>query len=225
MHQEGCARRAAWDSAKNIYKPKNSDKATFCNPIEAKAMRAPTSTRPEERDFVVDSGASMHMVSKKELCSEEMDTLKKVQNLHCGIDCQWRSAHIREEAQVFVHDLILFVTVQLLEETIAVLSLGKLCEDHGYSYEWVSGQKPRLTKEVKTIMRKTDNLVPLVVPGLSANSGCSSSSTSTLQDLSSTRPAQDRSDGPGPRRLVRITAKNQNQNKKRDGDRDLDDRL
>ena len=39
----------------------------------------------------------------------------------------------------------LFVTVQLLEETLAVLSLGKLCEDHGYSsYEWVSGHKPRL---------------------------------------------------------------------------------
>ena len=38
-----------------------------------------------------------------------------------------------EEAQVFVHDLNLIVTVQLLGETLAVLSLGKLCEDHGYS--------------------------------------------------------------------------------------------
>ena len=36
---------------------------------------------------------------------------------------------------VFVHDLNQFVTVQLLEETTAVLSLGKLCKDHGYSYE------------------------------------------------------------------------------------------
>ena len=26
------------------------------------------------------------------------------------------------------------------------LSLGKLCEDHGYSYEWASGQKPHLKK-------------------------------------------------------------------------------
>ena len=41
--------------------------------------------------------------------------------------------HTHEEAQVFVHDLNLIVTVQLLEETLAVLSLGKLCEDHGYS--------------------------------------------------------------------------------------------
>ena len=43
--------------------------------------------------------------------------------------------HTNEEAQIYVHDLNLFVTVQLLEETPAVLSLGKLCEDHGYSYD------------------------------------------------------------------------------------------
>ena len=49
-----------------------------------------------------------------------------------------------EEAQVYVHDLDLFVTVQILDDTFAVLSLGKLCEEHGYSCEWASGQKPHL---------------------------------------------------------------------------------
>ena len=39
--------------------------------------------------------------------------------------------HTNEEAQAYVHDVSLFVTVHLLEETPAVLSLGKLCEDHG----------------------------------------------------------------------------------------------
>ena len=61
----------------------------------------------------------------------------------------------------FVHDLNQFVTVQLLEETPAVLTLGKLCKDHG----WVSGQEPRLTPNGKSILCKTDNFVPLVVPG------------------------------------------------------------
>ena len=28
-----------------------------------------------------------------------------------------------------------------------VISLGKLCKEHGYSCEWVSGQEPRLTKK------------------------------------------------------------------------------
>ena len=47
-----------------------------------------------------------------------------------------------EETTVYVHDLDPFVTVQLLEDTLAVLSLGNLCEEHGYIYEWASGQKP-----------------------------------------------------------------------------------
>ena len=50
---------------------------------------------------------------------------------------------------MFVYDLNQFVTVQLLEEMPAVLSLGKLCKDHGYSYEWVNGQEPRLTQTWK----------------------------------------------------------------------------
>ena len=37
----------------------------------------------------------------------------------------------REEATVYVKQLDLIVTVMLLEETPAVLSLGKLCENHG----------------------------------------------------------------------------------------------
>ena len=38
----------------------------------------PASTlKPEEREFVVDSGASMHMISKKDLSKAEMDTLTK----------------------------------------------------------------------------------------------------------------------------------------------------
>ena len=83
---------------------------------------------------------------------------------------------------MFGHDLNLFVTVRLLDETPAVLSLGRLCEDHGYPNEWVSRQKPRLTKDGKTIICKTDNFVPLVVPGLSTNPASSSSSASLSQD-------------------------------------------
>ena len=45
-----------------------------------------------------------------------------------------------EEATVYVKDLEMLVTVQLLEDTPAVSSLGKLCEENGYSYEWKEGQ-------------------------------------------------------------------------------------
>ena len=68
-----------------------------------------------------------------------------------------------------------------LEETPAVLSLGKLCEDHGKTYHWTSGQKPHLTKKGKRIDCNISNYVPSVVPGLST----SSSPTPTPTSLSS----------------------------------------
>ena len=88
---------------------------------------------------------------------------------------------------MYIHDLELFVTVQIHDETLAVLSLGKLCEEHGYSYEWTSGQKPQLTKTGKIILCNTEHFVPTVAPGLStgsSSSSASSSSTSLPQDTS-----------------------------------------
>ena len=82
----------------------------------------------------------------------------------------------REEATENAKQLDLFVTVMLLEETPAVLSLGKLCEDHGYSYEWANGQKPCLIKNSVWINCNKENNVPIVVPGLSTPSSSSSSS-------------------------------------------------
>ena len=137
----------------NIYKLKNADKATFYSPIEVKAMPAPLSKSPEERELVVDSGASTHMSKSP----AELDTLRRSRNPTTVVTANGE-VQTSEEAQVYVHELGLFVTVQLLEDTPAVLSLGKLCEEHGYSNEGVSGQKPRLTKQ------KTDNFVPIVVP-------------------------------------------------------------
>ena len=149
LHQERCARKTAWDAAKHIYKLKNSDKTMYYVPGEVKAMLAPTSKRPEEREFVLDSGALVHMMSKKELSSEEMGTVKRSRNPTVVLTANGE-VHTHEGAQVFVRDLKQFVTVQLLEETPTVLPPSKLCKDHGYSYQWVSGQEPRLTKEGKS---------------------------------------------------------------------------
>ena len=63
-----------------------------------------------------------------------MDTVKRSRTSTVVLTANGEE-QTHEEAHVFVHDLNLFVTLQLLDETPAVLSLGKLCEDHGYSYE------------------------------------------------------------------------------------------
>ena len=74
--QELGAREAAWKLAKNVFKLKEHEKAAFFSSPENRCHLA-SSLKPEEREFVVDSGASMHMISKKDLSEAEMDTLTK----------------------------------------------------------------------------------------------------------------------------------------------------
>ena len=52
-----------------------------------------------------------------------------------------------EESIVYVKELDIFLTMKVLENTPAVLSLGKLCDENGYSYEWINGQKPHFIQD------------------------------------------------------------------------------
>ena len=79
---------------------------------------------------------------------------------------------------MFVKELGIFLIMNVLENTPAVLSLGKLCDENGYSYEWINGHKPHLIKNVIRIPCNTEKFVPIVVPGLSNSSSGSDSSTS-----------------------------------------------
>ena len=73
--QEGCARETAWRLAKSILKLKEKNRAAFFSPSENWCLPAPSTIKPEEREFVVDSGASMHMISKKDLSEAELETV------------------------------------------------------------------------------------------------------------------------------------------------------
>ena len=74
--QEQGAREAAWKLAKNVLKFWEHQRATFFSPSENRCLPA-SNLNLEEREFVVDSGASMHMISKQDLNDAEMDTLTK----------------------------------------------------------------------------------------------------------------------------------------------------
>ena len=90
-----------------------------------------------------------------------------------------------EEAIVYVKELDIFLTVKVLDNTPAVLSLGELCDENRYSYEWINGQKPHLIKDGIRIICNTENFVPIVVPGLSSLSSGSSSTLRTSMEQES----------------------------------------
>ena len=111
----------------------------------------------------------MHMISKKDTSKAEMDTLTKSFSPTIVITANGE-VQTHEEAIVYVKELDIFLTMKVLENTPAVLSLGKLCDENGYSYEWINGQKPHLKKNGIRIICNTENFVPIVVPGLSSSS-------------------------------------------------------
>ena len=122
----------------------------------------------------------MHMISKKDFNDAEMDTLTKSCSPTTVITANGE-VQTHEEATVYVKKMDIFLTMRVLENTPAVLSLGKLCDENGYSYEWISGQKPHLIKNGIRILCNTENFVQ--VPGLSASSS-SGSDQSTSRTLS-----------------------------------------
>ena len=120
----------------------------------------------------------MHMTSKKDLSDDELETLTTSRSPTTVLTAN-SEVQTHEEATVYVKDLDLFLTMKVLEDTPAVLSRGKLCDEHGYSYEWINGQKPHHIKDGIRIICNTENFVPIVVPGLSSSSSASSSTLRT----------------------------------------------
>ena len=111
---------------------------------------------------MVDSRASMHVLSKKDLRdAAELETVRTSSNA-TTVFAASGEVKTNEEATMYVKDLDLVVTVQRLEKTPPVLSLGQLCEDHGYSCESTGGQKPHLIKngrKIRSIPRTTCQLL------------------------------------------------------------------
>ena len=145
--------------------------------------------------FVVDSGAFNAHAQQEWFKIRWNGYFAEIQNPTTVVTANGE-VQTNEEAQVYVHDFDLFVTVQLLDETPAVLLLHILCSKHGYSFEWKNRETPRLAKNWKSIACTVDYFVHLVEPGLSLSSCSSSASTSRPKDQSTSSAESETSSDP-----------------------------
>ena len=120
------ARRGILPKTFTSSKKKTRLHCTF--PHQERVLPAASTKELEENELVVDSSASMHMVSKRDLNSAELETMRMSRNPMTVMTANGE-VQTREEATVYVKELDLFVTVMLLEEKPSVL------EDHGYTYQ------------------------------------------------------------------------------------------
>ena len=71
---------------------------------------------------------------------------------------------IHAQVKVFVKELCSFVWAYFLDCDVAVLSLGMLCDDEGFTYQWVANTPPTLTKDGFTVTCYPSHNVPVIFP-------------------------------------------------------------
>ena len=117
--------------------------------------------RPE-RKYVVDSGASLHIIGWRHTTKSERQTARKTSRIY---HIQTASGQIQAEweCKVIIEDLQLSVWAVMTDgDTPAILSLGRLCHEEGFSYEWPEGEVPMLIKDGIQYVCDTENFVPMV---------------------------------------------------------------
>ena len=123
----------------------------------AKAVTHPT------RRYVVDSGASFHLVDSETLTSKELASVRKLKR-PIPISTANGDIELKSKCTIYVHELGEHVEAYLHEGTVAVLSLGLLCDGLGFTYLWKPNASPVLTKgKLKVVCDPVFN-VPFIYP-------------------------------------------------------------
>ena len=113
MARARCPRNSV-EAGQTRVKIKEHERATFFSPSKIGACLHQLLNLRNE-NVVVDSGASMHMISKKDLSDAEMDTLTKSCSPTMVITANGE-VQTHEEAMVYVKELDIFLTMKVLEK-------------------------------------------------------------------------------------------------------------
>ena len=97
------------------------------------------------RQYIIDSGASLHMVNRKSLSAKERASMRQVsspltlQTANGLIQAKW-------EVDIEIVPLKVKLKAMVLDDTPSVLSLGMLVEDEGFCFTQSPGRTPYLHK-------------------------------------------------------------------------------
>lgn len=119
------------------------------------------------RRFIVDSGASLHLVDLNTLSSEEK---KQMCDLEIPISLQTANGVIvaKRWTWIWVKELEIYVKAIALGNSPPVLSLGKLVEENKFRYRWDPGRTPYLSANGNKYKCYPTHNVPFITAGTQA---------------------------------------------------------
>ena len=100
--------RGGWPKHPKI---KEKHRTAFFSLSENWCLPAPSTLKPEEREFVVHSGASMHMISRKDLNSAELETVSTSRSPTTVVTANGE-VHTNEEVTFYVKEMDIFLTLK-----------------------------------------------------------------------------------------------------------------
>ena len=114
------------------------------NAEDDSAQARSSSPSPRARRYIVDSGASFHLVDPRTLTKEESATIEETEPI--PIETANGEVTVDKRCRVRVVELDLPIWAYLHEDTVCVLSLGLLVDRDGFTYKWEPGKAPTLKK-------------------------------------------------------------------------------
>ena len=121
----------------------------------------------QRRMFIIDSGASNHIVSIENLTPPEKESIRPIAEPF-AVETANGAVTIESEVDIYVRELDVHITAHLLQDTPTLLSLGKLVKEHGFFYIWKPGQAPYLQKGDFKITCWPQHDVPYIISASAA---------------------------------------------------------
>ena len=159
------------------------------DPITNLLEQEPPICATPARQWVIDTGSGFHLIGRDDLSPQELGNLRTNDRPSPLLTANG------ETTAKHVYDLIVKAlglendTALVLEKSPSVLSLGRLCLEHGCSFWWQTGHNPQiLLKDGSAIELDVNNYVPVLASP--ARSVTPSVPAAVLQLKTSVCPAQ-----------------------------------
>ena len=115
------------------------------------------------REYIVDSGASFHLVNRDDLTSQELKTKRRIKPIR--LSTANGIVVVNHKVRIFVHTLGIYVWAILHRSTPNLLSQGSLVKDEKYNYTHKHGECPYLEKDGHRYYCPVRENTPIIVAG------------------------------------------------------------
>ena len=112
------------------------------------------------RKYILDSGASFHLVDDETLTKEEKATIETCKSI--TLETANGEVVVNRRCQIYVKELDINVWAFLHKDTVCVLSLGLIVDRSGFTFVWKPGRAPTLTKGKLKITSQPNHNVPFI---------------------------------------------------------------